>query len=31
MSCEQRDRAILKKMIEYCDEAAEILSECGGI
>lgn len=31
MSGEQRDRAILKKMIEYGDEAAEILSECGGI
>lgn len=29
MSGEQRDRAILQKIVQYCDEAADILAECG--
>lgn len=29
MSGEQRDRTIVQKIIQYCDEAAEIVKECG--
>lgn len=30
MSDEQRDRALVQKIIQYCDGAAEIVTECGG-
>lgn len=30
MSNEQRDQAIVEKIIQYCNETAEIVSECGG-
>ncbi len=30
MSSEERDRVVLEKMIQYCDEAAECVSRCGG-
>ena len=29
MSNEQRDKIILKKIIQYCDEANEMLDQCG--
>lgn len=30
MSNEQRDRVLLEKIIQYCDEALETISHCGG-
>lgn len=29
MSSEERDRTIAEKIIQYCDEAAEMLGQCG--
>ena len=30
MSNEQRDRAVLVKIIQYCEEAGEMIALCGG-
>lgn len=29
MSNEQRDKIVLKKIIQYCDEAKEMIAQCG--
>lgn len=30
MSNEQRDKIVLKKIIQYCDEVKQLIEQCGG-